>query len=514
MTAGQGRTGAASHALRPPTILEVQKAERLVRRLQARIVKAQAVGRWNKVNALQRLLTRSHSGRLLAVERVSHNDGKRTPGIDGETWLTPEKRARACATLRSRGYHAQPLRRVYIPKRNGKRRPLGIPTMRDRAMQALYLLALDPLAEAKADPNSYGFRKERSCADAIAQCFIALAKRRSPQWVLEGDIRACFDRIRHDWLLAHVPTDQAILRQWLKSGYLESRTLFPTEEGTPQGGIISPVLANWALDGMEALLRQQFGASDRRGWRNQVHLIRYADDFVVTGSSRELLEHQVKPRLQAFLAERGLELSPEKTSITHIEDGFDFLGQNVRKYGKKLLIQPAAPNVAEFLAEIREVVKARRGASAGELIAVLNPKVQGWANYHRHIVAKRTFSQVDHAIFQLLWRWATRRHPRQSRGWVQQKYFAYRPGPAGGSRWVFFGEMENRDGVRSTLTLRRASQTAIWRHVKIRADVNPYDPRWRDYLEHRHRRDHPERGALPGEAADPTTKQGCRRNVM
>lgn len=240
MTDDQRRTGAASRSWRPPTAQEVRQAEARVRRLQARIVKAQAVGRWNQVKALQRLLTHSHSGRLLAVERVSQNDGKRTPGVDGETWLTPEKRAWACATLRQRGYRAQPLRRVYIPKRNGKRRPLGIPTMRDRAMQALYLLALDPLAEATADPNSYGFRRARSCADAIGQCFIMLAKRRSPAWVLEGDIRACFDRISHEWLLAHVPMDRAILHQWLKAGYLESRTLFPTEAGTPRAGSSHP----------------------------------------------------------------------------------------------------------------------------------------------------------------------------------------------------------------------------------------------------------------------------------
>ena len=401
MADGKRRTGAASRPCRAPTAQEVRQAEARVRRLQARIVKAQAVGRWNQVKALQRLLTHSHSGRLVAVERVSQNDGKRTPGVDGETWLTPEKRAWACATLRQRGYRARPLRRVYIPKRNGKRRPLGIPTMRDRAMQALYLLALDPLAEATADPNSYGFRRARSCADAISQCFIMLAKRRSPAWVLEGDIRACFDRISHGWLLAHVPTDRAILHQWLKAGNLESRTLFPTEAGTPQGGIISPVLANQTLDGMEALLQQRFGSSVRHAQRNQVHLIRYADDFVVTGSSQELLEQQVKPLLETFLAERGLELSPEKTSVTGIEDGFDFLGQNLRKYGGKLLIKPSARNVAAFLETIRGVVKAQRGASAGALIAQLNPKIRGWANYHRHVVAKRTFSQVDHALFHL-----------------------------------------------------------------------------------------------------------------
>lgn len=355
-------------------------------------------------------------------------------------------------------------------------------------MQALHLLALDPFAEHTADRNSYGFRKERSCADAIAQCFIALAKQRSPQWVLEGDIRACFDRINHDWLLAHVPMDRALLQQWLQAGYLESRVLFPTEAGTPQGGIISPVLANLALDGMEALLQQHFGGSDHRSRKHQVNLIRYADDFVVTGSSRELLENEVKPLLIAFLAERGLELSPEKTSITQIEAGFDFLGQNVRKYGGKLLIKPSHSNVRHHLTHLQETVKQHRGQSAGALIRKLNPKITGWANYHRHIVAKETFSRVDHALFRMLWRWALRRHRNKGCRWIRDRYFRTQPGPAGGRNWVFFGEVVDGKQQVQTLTLRAAADTKIRRHVKLRGEVNPYDPRWHVYLASRHRR--------------------------
>ena len=294
-----------------------------VRRLQVRIVKAVETGRWGRVKALQRLLTTSRSGKLLAVRRVTENQGRKTPGVDGESWDTPEKKMVAVGTLRGRGYRPQPLRRIYIPKSNGKLRPLGIPTMKDRAMQALHLLALDPVAETMADEDSYGFRQKRRCADAMKGCFTAL-KHRNPSWVLEGDIRGCFDNISHDWLLAHVLMDRVILRKWLKAGYMEKQILHATEEGTPQGGIISPVLANLALDGLERRLREHYpvrGKGSENGRKAKVHLIRYADDFIITGRTKELLEDEVKPLVEGFLRERGLELSAEETKITHIEDG-------------------------------------------------------------------------------------------------------------------------------------------------------------------------------------------------
>ena len=254
-------------------------------------MKAVREGKWHKVKALVYLLTHSFSGRALAILRVISNSGAKTPGVDGILWNTPEAKSAAFSTLRRHGYQPQPLRRVYIPKSNGKRRPLGIPTMTDRAMQALYLLGLDPIAETLADGHSYGFRLERCCADALDQCHKILRgphgrDTRGPDWVLEGDIKSCFDRISHEWLLDHIFMDREMLGKWLKAGYLEKHVLFATTEGTPQGGIISPVLANRTLDGLQRLLAERFGTTRSRRRKCKVHLVRYADDFIITGTSR------------------------------------------------------------------------------------------------------------------------------------------------------------------------------------------------------------------------------------
>jgi RNA-directed DNA polymerase len=459
---------------------------RNVRRLQVRIVQATKESRWGRVRALQRLLTHSYSGKVLAVRRVTENDGKKTPGVDQEIWDTPEKKTQAVHALKRRGYRSQPLRRVYIPKSDGKTmRPLGIPTMKDRAQQALYLLALAPVVETTADKNSYGFRQQRSCADAMEQCFKAL-RSANTQWILEGDIKSCFDKISHDWLLAHVPMDRVILQKWLKSGYMEKHVLHDTTDGTPQGGIISPALANCALDGLERLLQEKYPAGKRLkslgGEKPCVNLVRYADDFVITSKSKELLEGEIKPLVEHFLQERGLELSPTKTVITHVEHGFDFLGQSVRRYPNgKLLIKPSKKNVGTFLKGIRRIIKDAHGVSAADLIDHLNPKIRGWANYHRHVVSKRTFGRVDHTLFSSLWRWARRRHPNKSPRWFKPKYFDRR----GNRDWSFFGETCDDEGRPTKVWLYYAKSTPIKRHVKVKGEANPYDPTYETYFEGR-----------------------------
>jgi RNA-directed DNA polymerase len=475
--------GAVSHLSTDWHSINWKAATEMVRRLQARIVKATKEGKWHKVHALQHLLTHSLSGKVLAVRRVTENQGKNTPGVDKILWKDPESKGMAIHQMQRRGYKALPLRRVYIPKPNGKKRPLGIPTMKDRAMQALHLQALDPIAETLADPNSYGFRKERSCADAMDQCATVLLNGTRPQWILEGDIKSCFDKISHSWLLSHIPMDKTILNTWLKAGYMDKSVLYPTDDGTPQGGIISPVLANMALDGLERILQKKYPHSGRRalkGMNKQVNLVRYADDFIITGISKEILETEVKPLVVNFLSERGLELSEEKTKVTHIEEGFDFLGQNVRKYNGQFLTRPSKKNVKAFLTDIRKVIKDNKEASAYWLIATLNPKIRGWANFHRHAAAKKTFVRVDTAIFKALWRWARRRHPKKGKRWVKDRYF----GRVGNQHWRFYGQAKDKNGKSRNL-LCLASATPVTRYVKIKGECNPYDPTWEVYLETR-----------------------------
>ena len=478
--------GAPSHESVTWHGIDWAKCRREVRRLQARIVKATREGRHGRVKALQWMLTHSFSGKALAVKRVTENQGKKTPGVDGVTWSTPEAKSQAMLSLKRHGYHSLPLKRVYIPKTNGKMRPLGIPTMKDRAMQALYLLALEPVAETTADRRSFGFRPERSTADAIEQRFRSLALRRSPQWILEGDIKGCFDNISHDWLLSHVPMDRTILKKWLKASYMENRQLFPTEAGTPQGGIISPTLANFVLDGLEAKLDAAFG---RMRYANgvqtclMVNYVRYADDFIVTGRSKELLEQEVMPIIKDFMRERGLALSPDKTKITHIDEGFDFLGQNVRKYNGKLLVKPSKANVTTFLEKVRVAVKGNKALDQDKLIRMLNPMIQGWANYHQHIVSKETFAHVDYEIWRMLWQWVVRRHPQKGSVWIKKRYFH----AIGTRNWVFAAETGERfsNGNPVLKSFRNAADTPIKRHRPIRLEANPFDPQWETYFEER-----------------------------
>ena len=439
-----------------------------VARLQTRIAKAVKAGEWRKVRALQRLLTNSTGAKALAVRRVTENRGRKTPGVDQQTWSTPEDKWSAVENLSSKRYKPLPLRRIYIPKSNGEKRPLGIPTMRDRAMQALHLLAVDPVAETLGDPHSYGFRRERSTADAIGQVRNVLSRDVSPKWVLEGDIKGCFDNISHEWLLANVCMDKAILRKWLRAGFIEMGRLFQTTAGTPQGGIISPVLANIALDGLQAELTNLF-STVRQARAAKVNLVRYADDFIITGSSSELLENEVRPLVENFLATRGLALSAKKTKVTNVSDGFDFLGWHVRQLGQQLLVLPSKKNKKSFLGKIRALLRDRKSARQMEVIEKLAPVIRGWANYHRSQNSSQTFARCDNQIWYALWRWSCRRHPTKGKKWIKQRYFKC----IEGRDWRF----AEKDQLLPILAGYRKVD-----HVKIRSEANPYDPTYDQYF--------------------------------
>ena len=442
------------------------KIESEVYRIQTRIVKYLKQGKLWLVKKLQRLLRNSYHAILLAIKRVTSNKGKNTAGVDGKVIRTSEQKIRIARIIKhQRRYRALPLRRTLIPKKNGKMRPLGIPTIHDRIMQAIHLIALVPVAEHTADKNSYGFRPKRSTADAIQNCFLALCRKKCAKWVLEGDIKGCFDNISHRWLIDNVPTDKRILERWLRSGFIFKKKLFRTEAGTPQGGIISPVIANMALDGLEEVLKQKFKGC-------KVNYTRYADDFVITGATKELLENEVKPIVVRFLAERGLILSNEKTVVTHIDDGFDFLGFNMRNYKGKVLTKPSKAGIASALKKIKIIIKNNSQAKQENLIRLLNPVIRGWGNYYSHVVSKDVFTYIHSKIILMLMKWALRRHSGKSKRWVYEKYF----GNVGNRNWVFkSGNVE----------LVEMAKIPIIRHIKIKKDANPFDTDYGEYFRKR-----------------------------
>lgn len=447
-----------------------------VRSLQRRIVKAIREGNHRKVKRLSYVLTHSFAATVLAIRRVTENRGKKTAGIDGQRWNTPKKKVEAIQSVSNwRGYRPYPLKRIYIPKKNGKKRPLGIPAMVDRAKQALYLQALEPIAETTAEYNSYGFRPKRQCADAIEQCFLLLARKGSAQWILEGDIKGFFDNIAFEWINKNIPINQVVMKKWLNSGYVDKGVYFPTRAGVPQGGIISPAIANMVLDGLEEVVKddKHFQQTYR------INYVRYADDFVVTGNDKRILEQVVKPRIVEFLKQRGVELSEEKTKITHISEGFDFLGQNVRKYQSthknKLRITPSKDSIQRIQAKIKDICKSSLHLSPTELIKRLNPVLRGWANYHRHTICNIAFPQIDHYVYRRLMRWAKRRHPTKTGCWIKKKYFCIHQG----WDWTFYDKKTGQRLIHIPQAIKPQ------KHVKIRADANPYDEQWAEYFKTR-----------------------------
>lgn len=374
--------------------IDFKKTKGHIKKLQMRLAKAFQDGAYGKAEFLQHKLIHSFEAKALAVKVVTSNTGKHTPGVDGVLWTTPEDKWNAIFDLGRRGYKPSPLRRIYIPKSNGEKRPLSIPTIKDRAMQTLYKFALEPIAEITADLHSYGFRSGKCAQDAIKRCVEVLSKYPENTWVLEADIKSCFDSISHDWVMEHIPMDKLTLRKFLTSGFIEQEEWNPTEQGIPQGGPISAVICNMVLDGLEKELETTCCS--------KVHLIRYADDFIVIGASRELLERSAMPSIRSFLVKRGLQLSVEKTAITHIEDRFDFLGWNVRRDDGQILVEPSKKNLSSFLGKIRNIIKRNPHTTFEQRLVILTPNLGGWVNYHKGIVTSSSLNRAANDILSCL----------------------------------------------------------------------------------------------------------------
>lgn len=468
-----------------------KKLEKNVLNIQKRIYKAIKAGKIGKAKKLARLLLRSTSSIILNVRRVTQdNKGKRTAGVDGVKMLTPKQRLVMINELilqAKRGferYKAEPIRRIYVPKPNGDKRPLGIPTMKDRAIQGIVKSSLEPIWEARFEPHSYGFRAGHSTHDAIQLVFNSLNKKQ--KWVLEADIKGCFDNINHEKLLEKLSgtnTQKRMVRQMLKAGCMDNQVFSDTEIGTPQGGIISPVLANIALDGLETHLqtelRKKYTCKEIE--QSTLRLVRFADDFVVIHINKEVIVDSRKI-IKEWLAQMGLELSESKTKITHSSEGFDFLGFNIRHYQNnydhfmckngsleslklkdfKLLIKPSKKTIKKHSHAIKEVLRSTRAATQDVVIKRLNPIIKGWANYHSHVVSSEIFARQDYIVFQQLWAWSKRRHKNKSKRWIVKKYFR----TIGKRKWSF----ATRENV-----LTKHSDTKIVRHVMVKVGKSYYD---------------------------------------
>lgn len=477
-----------------------QRAQRRVKNLRQRIYRATENGQWNKVRSLTKLMLRSHSNLLVSVRRVTQeNQGKRTPGLDGQTALTPAERVHLVKEMADHTlWQAQPAKRVYIPKAKGRLRPLGWPIIKNRVAQAVVKNALEPSWEARFEASSYGFRPGRSCQDAIEHCHSRLrAGKNCPndRWILAADIQSAFDNINHDFILARLGPipGRALVKQWLKAGYVEAEVFTPTPSGTAQGAVVSPLLANIALDGMESLLDQYPKVkeytihSKGRTWTKRVKsrkygFARYADDFLVTAETREDLE-AIQPILADWLKLRGLRFNEEKTQIVPIEHGVNFLGFHLRHFGGRCFTFPQKEKVLGFLKGVREWLKTHPTVKAEAVISQLNPMLRGWAHYYKHSASKRVFSYVDDQVWKALWTWALRRHPNKGKRWVAKKYFL-----SDSTGWTFKATVPGRNGQPKVITLHKLRRVPIERHVKVKGPASPDDPGLGQYWQDRRTR--------------------------
>jgi RNA-directed DNA polymerase len=477
--------------------IDWRSCEEQVRRLRQRIFKATQEQDWPKVRNLQKLMLRSRANTLVSVRRVAQrNAGRKTAGIDGEVALTSPARAELAARVHRtiRSWNPMSVKRVYIPKAGDKTklRPLGIPVIMDRCHQARVRHALEPEWEARFEPRSYGFRPGRSCQDAIETLFNTLCGRTAKRlWILDADLHAAFDKIDHSHLLSMLDTfpGRDLIAGWLTAGVFEPGKGFaPTEEGTPQGGVISPLLLNVALHGLEEAAGARYQTTGRtagRGKPGAPVLVRYADDFAVCCHSRQQAE-QVKAQLAEWLAPRGLVLNEDKTKIVHLGEGFDFLGHNVRRYGGKLLTKPSESAIKRLRKRLATEMRSLRGSNAGAVLARLNPIIRGWAAYYRAAVSSKIFNALDTYVWRLTYKWAKHTHPNKSKTWAVARYFG-RFNKFRNDRWVF-GDRTKVSDRGDVAHLIKFSWTGIVRHQAVKGTASPDDPALASYWAARRRR--------------------------
>ncbi|MER7959823.1 group II intron reverse transcriptase/maturase [Streptomyces sp. NPDC096030] len=497
-----GKRQSASHSAAPANgpkdgswdwhSIDWAQCEEDVRRLRRRIFKASQEGDLKKVRNLQKLMLRSRSNTLVSVKRVAQQSaGRKTAGIDGQLALTPKARGELAAQVHrtAEPWKTKPVKRVYIPKSNGKQRPLGIPVLRDRALQARVKNALEPEWEARFEARSYGFRPGRGCHDAIEAIFGATARKDAKRlWVLDADLAAAFDRISHDHLLDAVGQFPArgLIRDWLKAGVMDRDRYAPTEEGTPQGGVISPLLLNVALHGMEVAAGCRYRSGGRQ--RDPIAaegtpiLVRYADDFVALCHS-EVQAQRVRIVLGEWLSLRGLRFNEEKTRIVHLSEGFDFLGFNVRRYGSKTLVKPSKEAIKRVRAKLKAVMMTLNGSNNAAVMLKLTPIIRGWSAYYRTVVSSKAFAALDHYVFKLTYRWAKRNHSKKSKNWIIKRYFG-KFNKSRNDQWVFGDHV-------SGAYLPKFAWTGIVRHVLIKYRASVDDPELIGYWATRRRKKAP-----------------------
>lgn len=427
-----------------------------VRKIQKRIAEATLHKDWHKVRELQNLVLHSYDCRLYAVHRVTTRKNIRTPGLDGLFLSTSAERFAAVDALNYRDYHPQPFKRFYVPKDHDKsrKRPLSVPVIFDRAAEALFLIALDPVVETVADAHAYGFRRKRSAQDAVRDIVENFGLLHGRQWVLKADVKGCFDHLSHDWILQNIVFDKTLMRRILKCGYVYQERKYPLYEGMPQGGVLSPTITTFVLSGFEAVLAAEFAEFD-------VRMVRFVDDFVFAADSPVVLEN-VRVRLSAFLAERGLWLAPEKTGIVHISEGFDFIGWHFQKYNNHLNITPSGWSVEELKTRLMDVIKYGSKWTQRRMIINLNAIVRGWGNYHKYLSHPGCFEELDGWMDNILWEWAVQKQTGRSADWIYHHY------------WQYDSEKQTRVFRSNDMTLVRFSELIIKMPVVRDVSKNPY----------------------------------------